>query len=852
MKHILRFSSWLYLLLLAAGSAAQDSRAFSTFWTDVPELSLTVPERTQVPLPNKFRLLQLADPAALERRLLLAPAESVLPARNSAVLVEVPLPDGSFQQFRIVNAPVMHPDLARQYPEINSFFGVGVENSAARIYCSYSPLGFNAIILAPGSGHVLIEPVHASDTRHYLCYFLRDFEIPSFPGGCSTVDGERITDFATAPDASLAGDCRLRTYDLAIAATAEFTAAAGSAANVLANFNTLVTTINALFINEAAIRLRLVANNNAIIFTNTATDGYTDGANQNTLAGQSQGVIDGAITAAAYDIGHTVSTNPSGGWAGVSQQIGNVCTGNKASAATIFNPVPIPNGFAMAFWHEMGHQFGARHTFNDNTTGSCNPGQLDALASYEPGSGSTIMSYAGTCGVMDVIGNRDQYYHAISLQEIGNYVTSGAGSGCATVTPLANNAPVVNAPNVVIYNLPVSTPFVLTATSSDADGDALFFCWEQWNRELITNPPAATATQGPVFRSFPPTPSPTRYFPNLPSILSGTPQMWEVLPSVSRTMDFRVTARDDAAGGGCTDEDNIALEFFSSAGPFRVTAPAAAACFAAEGPMTVTWDVAGTNAGDVNCANVDILLSTDGGLTYPTTLLAGTPNDGSQSVTLPDVLTNTARVMVRGSGNIFFNISPGDFRIECISNLVVADNPASGTYEARQRVSTFGTVTVVGFAEFLAGTEVLLNVGFSALLGCDFLARIQPCVACSSPRPPMLALQEIEPEQPRIHLHYLQYAGQMRNEPANDQWFLVYPNPFDQQFTVRFDLVEAGKVSIELVDATGRLALQVYQEEYLEAGPYQIFIPAGQLPPGMYDCRIRTAGKQENRKVLKL
>ncbi|MBK8921279.1 MAG: T9SS type A sorting domain-containing protein [Saprospirales bacterium] len=850
----MKYSWWLLLLYwLPAGMNAQELRPSSVYWTDIPELSLTVPEKTPMPLPDKFRLLEI-DKARLEGVLQQAPRQLDVVPRNSPVLLDIPLPDGRFQQFRIVNAPVMHPDLARKYPEINSYTGVGVQDPDTKIYFSYSPLGFNALVLKKGAGQIFIEPVHASDPVHYRCYFFRDLAW-KLPFECSVPGEHAMENWGNGQKAAFAGDCQLRTYDVAIAATAEFTAAAGGVNAALANLNAILTTVNGIYINELAIQCQLVANNNQILFTNAMTDGFTNG-NQSTMASENQGIIDGAIGAANYDFGHAVGTNASGGWAGISLQIGNVCSGSKANGGTIFNPVPIPQGFAMAFMHEWGHQFGANHTFNDNTTGSCTPGQQNAGTAYEPGSGSTIMSYAGTCGVMDVIGARDQYFHGISLQEIGSYVTAGGGSGCPVTAALANSAPTVSAPAVAVYNLPVSTPFTLTATFGDADGNPLTFCWEQWNRELIPHPPASTATSGPVFRSFPPVTSPTRFFPNLPAILAGTATPWEVLPSVSRTMDFRVTVRDNAPGGGCTDEDDIALEFFANAGPFLVTGPATDACFAAEGPMTVNWNVAGTDAGDVNCDNVDILLSTDGGLTFPIVLVSGTPNDGMQDVTLPDLITKQGRVMVRCSDNIFFNISPGNFSIECISNLVVTDNPATGTYEARQQVATSGTVTVPAFAmaEFLAGVEVLLNPGFSALRNCDFLARIQPCQACVGTRPEVLALQAaVEERRPVIHIHYAQHAEpETKTRQTTGLPLSVFPNPFDQHFTIRFELPQAGKVDLELVDFTGRVVQLLYQQEYLDAGAYEILVPAEQLAPGMYDCRIVTDSRQEQWKLVKI
>ncbi|TNE49108.1 MAG: T9SS type A sorting domain-containing protein, partial [Bacteroidetes bacterium] len=242
------------------------------------------------------------------------------------------------------------------------------------------------------------------------------------------------------------------------------------------------------------------------------------------------------------------------------------------------------------------------------------------------------------------------------------------------------------------------------------------------------------------------------------------------------------------------------------------------------------------------------------GQTFPFTLLAGTPNDGTQEVTLPDVLTEQARVMVKCSDNIFFNISPADFDIECISNLVVTDDPAIGTYEARQQVATMGTVTVPAAAttEFLAGVEVLLNPGFSALLGCDFLARIQPCNACVGTRPVALAVLADTPEQPVVHIHYLRESEVENRTGVGERQLSVFPNPFDQQFTVRFNLPESGHVYLELVDMTGRLVQQFYQRQYLDAGLYQFSIPAGELTAGLYDCRLVTESGIAQVKLVKL
>lgn len=368
---------------------------------------------------------------------------------------------------------------------------------------------------------------------------------------------------------------------------------------------------------------------------------------------QNQNNMTLVIGPANYDIGHVFST----GGGGVAT-LNSPCGSNKARGVTGLS-MPVGDPFYIDYVaHEMGHQFGARHTFNN----SCDDNRSNTTA-MEPGSGSTIMAYAGICPP-NIQANSDDYFHAISLQEIGNFVSFGGGSTCDTPIPFDNDPPVVNAgPN---YTIPISTPFVLSAEAVDPDGDPLTYCWEQWDPEIgAIMPPAATNVQGPMFRSFDPSSAPQRYFPRLQDLVNNVSPAWEVLPSITRPMEFRVTVRDFAdLTAGCTEEDNLFVNVNAAAGPFVVTSPNTAVTWTEGQMQTVTWDVALTNLSPVSCANVDIFLSYDGGFTYPVTLASGIPNNGVAQVILPAGATNTARIMVKGNGNIFFDISNTDFIIQ--------------------------------------------------------------------------------------------------------------------------------------------------------------------------------------------
>ena len=345
----------------------------------------------------------------------------------------------------------------------------------------------------------------------------------------------------------------------------------------------------------------------------------------------------------------------------------------------------------------MGHQFGGNHTFN-GTTGSCS-GNGGSDVAFEPGSGITIMAYAGICGVQNVAAHSIDTFHAASFDEIVAFSRDSAeGGSCGTASTSTNRPPVVTNP-VDGFSIPKGTPFELTGAATDPDGDGLAYQWEQFDLGAAGAPNAAatvTTSTPPLFRNFAPTLSPTRVFPQISDIVGNTQTIGEILPQVPRAMNFRLTVRDNyrvpTVGapdttesferGGVASED---LSFnIANVGPFLVSFPSVAGLtFNGRSTQTFTWDVAGTTAAPVSCPNVDIFLSTDGGFTYPITVISGVANDGSQDVTIPNVGTTTARAKVKCANNVFFDISNNNFTIvEIVNNApsaVLNATPVSGT-----------------------------------------------------------------------------------------------------------------------------------------------------------------------------
>ncbi|MCF8247533.1 MAG: proprotein convertase P-domain-containing protein [Saprospiraceae bacterium] len=621
-------------------------------WLDTPESSFAKKNSERRIVPTKYRTLSLSLDL-LKANLSEAPMRFSPEGANSPVKLAIPMPDGSTEEFQIVDAPIMHPDLAARYPYIRSFAGWSNADRTAYLRCGYTQNGFHGMILSANHSTVYIDAFAEGDDLHYISYFKKDYPNPHTDFECLVEDVSPNPQSAIAnPQSLVVGDCQHRNYALALACTGEYaTFHGGTKPLVLAQFNVAMTRVNGIYEKDLAVTMTMVANTDLLIYLNAGSDPYTNNSGS-TMLNENQATCNAVIGNGNYDIGHVFST----GGGGIAQ-LNAVCNNTGKARGVTGLGSPVGDGFYVDYvCHEMGHQFGGNHTQNND----CNRNSATAM---EVGSGSTIMGYAGVCAP-NVQNHSDDYFHAVSLGEITNHLL-GSGNTCATTTASGNNAP-----NVTVtqnsYTVPVSTPFVLTAQGNDSDpADVLTYCWEQMNNQVGTQPPLATNTVGPVFRTFNPTTSEKRYFPNLAAILAGTTPTWEVLPSVARSMAFRCTVRDNHPIAGCTDEVNVTLNFSAAAGPFVVTNPNTSAITWTGGSTAiVTWNVANTTAPPVAASEVEILLSADGGNTYPYTLLASTNNDGTEMVLVPNIATTQARVMVKALGNVFFDISNQNFKIE--------------------------------------------------------------------------------------------------------------------------------------------------------------------------------------------
>lgn len=576
---------------------------------------------------------------------------------RSALVVSFPDANGVLRTYSVMEANVLHPQLAAKYPGIKSYAGQGIDDPTASIRFSVSnQQGFHGMIFSGNAAPVYIDP-YSDDHKTYTVYS-REHARRTSSFTCYTDDGGAPISIRENTTGKT-NDKKLRKYRLALSCTAEYgnlfvgsaTTDAAKKANILAQMNVTMTRVNGVYEKDLAVTMEIVANNDQIIyFGSTSADPWSGEYNTKT-----QQVIDAAIGNANYDIGHNFNTS-GGGNAGC---IACVCTtGSKGSGYTGRSD-PTGDAFDIDYVaHEMGHQFGGYHTQSNS---SCRSGS--GTTEVEPGSGSTIMGYAGICAA-NVQSNSDAYFAYVNIRDISANIQTGASSGCAQIVNITNNPPTANAG--LDYTIPKSTAFRLRGAGTDPDGDALTYCWEQNDpgNPNSNAAPTSTRTVGPMFRSRQGTSSTDRYFPQISDVVNNNlAPTWEVIPSVARTLNFSLTVRDNKAGGGQTNDDLMVVTVNGTAGPFVVSAPNTAVTWIVGSTETVTWSVASTNVAPVNCANVNILLSLDGGFTYPITLLANTPNDGSQAITVPNNASTTCRVKVEAADNIFYDISNANFTI---------------------------------------------------------------------------------------------------------------------------------------------------------------------------------------------
>ncbi|NND33587.1 MAG: T9SS type A sorting domain-containing protein [Saprospiraceae bacterium] len=586
--------------------------------------------------------------------------------------VDLVMPDGSLETFKAILHSNFSPRLAQRYAQIKSYLIESAGDRQIKGRLDLSVHGLHAVLQHP-DGEIYLDPIVEGRLQDYMVYHTKDYRVD--PELKALYDRHEHP-FASGPSDFLEqkpvrspfsrnqveADVVSRTYRLAVSATGEYTQKHnGTVEGALAAINTALNRINFVLESEVAVSLELIESNDSLIFTDGTTDPFTNG-NASTMALENNNFLTANLGLANFDVGHVFGTNCNT-VVGVSGGIGIVCGSLKGFGSSC--EVASNDRFYIdVICHELGHQFGAEHTWNNCP--SAPDDQFSSKTAFEPGSGSTIMSYAGSCGNQNIQGTADPYYHGNSIEAIKNFISSSDGQ-CGVSEVTSNRDPSIEIKLEDGFFIPIMTPFKLTAEGQDPDDDPITYSWEQFDPGVGSaslSPIEAPRGDAPVFRSSPPSDSPTRYFPALEKVLTNTFDNTEVLPTYDRKLTFRATVRDHVQPAGGVSWDQVSFRATSQSGPFEIIDTSLPDTLTAGDYMEIMWDVAGTNLLPVNCQSINILLSLDGGQTFVDTLITHTANDGNEFILIPDVETSQARILIEADDNIFYTVNRDTLVIE--------------------------------------------------------------------------------------------------------------------------------------------------------------------------------------------
>lgn len=825
-----------FFLLFSSVSVSQSFQV--NLWQDIPETSIQLTGEKLIN-PLIYRTIKL-DIQNLHDLLVNAPEESVTPLRESNTVIDLPVPDGSMSNFYFVESPVMEEELAANFPEIRTYVGRGIDDPYAWVRFDFTPHGFHAMVRTI-NGSYFIDPHNQGDIENYISYYVSDFARADALMECEVFTDPNILDemnFLLDGGIDTPTGPQLRTYRLACATTGEYTIFHGGTVQLgLSAVVTAVNRVTGVYETDLAIRMVLVANNNLIIYTDPNTDPYTNNSGS-TMLTQNQNNLDAVIGNANYDIGHVFSTG-GGGVAG----LGVVCRAGLKARGVTGLPQPIGDPFYIDYVaHEMGHQYGANHTFN-GSAGNCSGGNRNAATAYEPGSGSTIMAYAGICSPQNLQNFSDPYFHVASFDEIVAYTNFGSGNGCAVITNTGNNAPVITVPTGG-FTIPINTPFALAGSAIDPDGDPLTYSWEEWDLGPAGHPNTPSG-DAPIFRVFNPVTSPTRTFPRLLNLLNNTQTIGEILPSYTRNLKFRLIARDNRPAGGGVDYAQVNFAVTATAGPFTVNYPNTNVSIAGFSPVTITWSVANTDIAPVSTANVNILLSVDGGQTYPYTLVSNTPNDGSEEVIFPDHETTQARVKVEAVGNIFFDISNVNFTItEAIPVELVSFTAESSSNGVILKWATATETNNMGFSieksndgSNFSGIAFIDGKGTTTIQNEYSYKDVNISVGTFYYR-----LKQIDYDGTS------DYSNIVEVDIALPYEFMLaqnHPNPFNPSTKITFELPVDAAVKLIVYNTIGQQVAEIVNTD-LTGGRHEFNFNATALSSGIYYYTLNALGDDGN------
>lgn len=694
--------NFFILTILVIVNSASNAQSF---WkkTDESKIQVRSGEERSI-VPTKYKTFSL-DMEGLKSYLKSAPMETDANRKVKELVLEIPMANGKLEKFKVFESPVMQPGISARYPMIKTYKAYQVNNKSTQIRFSVSPNGFHAAI-HEADGEKYIDPYSNKNLDDYIVYDVKDDQPELYKGVdmCGVTDDGRPAKGQFMPNLRSAGEVEMRIYKVAMACTGSWGAKRGTKVACLADMNTMLNRMNLMYEKDMAMRFVLIDDNDKLIFTDPATDRYDEPNKGFTILPQNTSILNSIISAASYDVGHVLATCDDIG--GVAQG-GSACQNNKGAGVTCHNNESLNNIVTRVMAHEVGHQFDASHTWNicDAYATQRAPG-----VAFEPGSGTTVMSYAGACGSDNVAGDNDDYFHVGSLVQMTAKTTQGGNAyACADKVATGNHFPELTIPQGGLF-IPISTPFELKGSASDEDGDQITYNWEQYDigEEVALGTNSVSA---PLFRSYKPSATGNiRFLPILSNLVAGKfSEKAEVLPNKTRELTFRLTARDNNILGGGVVSEEVKFNVTEQAGPFELTYPKLNTPFVSGEKVDVTWNVANTDKAPVNCKFVNIYVSYNSTLRDDDVNLVpvalNVPNDGLQTVYAPNRESNFVRFVIKAVDNIFLTTGTQPSRITLATTpTLFVDAPfqltACQPEVAVAELSTFGYGGLTGQVSF--------------------------------------------------------------------------------------------------------------------------------------------------------
>lgn len=647
-------------------------------------------------------------------------------SNQTGTVLVLPNADGELERFEVWEASNLSTKDQAKYPNIRSYVGKSLKDSSYLRF-STGPSGISSTIFRDQNKSEFLETYSKGGE-----YFEVHSKTNKGDFNCLTPEvHESLKSIANKNNSKVQiAENTFKTYRLALSVTGEYSQVfGGTVEKSLEAMNNTMTRVNGVFEKELSVNFILTDDIEKLIYLDPNTDPYSnekDGMKRDSVYTYTnrwnvelQRNLRDNFGENNYDIGHLFGHAGGGGNAGC---IGCICEtdfpiGKGSGFTSPYIGLPKGDAFDIDFVaHEIGHQIGANHTFSFSYEDTGKQVQV------EPGSGSTIMSYAGIT-YYNVQRHSDDYFSHASLKQIQDNLENKT---CGITRPILNTAPKIEIENTV-YNIPIGTAFKLNSKVSDNENDDVVVAWEQNDTGTffsigVNSRVRSIKTSGPNFRSYKPVKETYRYFPSFQKILNDSlireirtepnpnefnePNIQgESLTTVPRTYNFTVTARDYNVEGPQNSYGEVKVMVVNNTQAFKIIKPSIDDKLGInKNNFDVTWEVGNTNLAPINTSKVKISISWDGGSTFKE--LGIVDNTGSANFSLPTDAKDVTDgyIMIEAVDNIFLAVkkfetdsSLASNDIEIKNTNLIYPNPSNGSFYIEQKSTGNVNLEIVDF-----------------------------------------------------------------------------------------------------------------------------------------------------------